>query len=201
MNSGGDDRDITPAGFPHSGIPGSKHAAAPRAYRSLPRPSSPPAPRHPPYALSSLTIKFAKSKVHAIAACAVYPIMCQMIQLSKNLVAPTGCDAQAADAFERTLRVQGRAVPPEHPALRSQLVEVSGIEPLTPACKAGALPAELYPRASNRTPEKLVGLGRFELPTSRLSGVRSSQLSYRPTSLRRIRQRRPGESRYSLKTK
>ncbi len=28
--------------------------------------------------------------------------------------------------------------------------------------------------------QKLVGLGRFELPTSRLSGVRSNQLSYRP---------------------
>ena len=26
----------------------------------------------------------------------------------------------------------------------------------------------------------LVGLGRLELPTSRLSGVRSNQLSYRP---------------------
>ena len=29
------------------------------------------------------------------------------------------------------------------------------------------------------TPD-MVGLGRFELPTSRLSGVRSNQLSYRP---------------------
>ncbi len=28
----------------------------------------------------------------------------------------------------------------------------------------------------------MVGLGRFELPTSRLSGVRSNQLSYRPES-------------------
>ena len=28
----------------------------------------------------------------------------------------------------------------------------------------------------------MVGLGRLELPTSRLSGVRSSQLSYRPLS-------------------
>jgi hypothetical protein len=27
---------------------------------------------------------------------------------------------------------------------------------------------------------RVVGLGRFELPTSRLSGVRSNQLSYRP---------------------
>ena len=29
--------------------------------------------------------------------------------------------------------------------------------------------------------QKLVGLGRVELPTSRLSGVRSNQLSYRPS--------------------
>ena len=28
----------------------------------------------------------------------------------------------------------------------------------------------------------MVGLGRFELPTSRLSGVRSDQLSYRPVT-------------------
>ena len=31
----------------------------------------------------------------------------------------------------------------------------------------------------------MVGLGRFELPTSRLSGVRSNQLSYRPVSMPR----------------
>ena len=30
------------------------------------------------------------------------------------------------------------------------------------------------------TSDVMVGLGRFELPTSRLSGVRSNQLSYRP---------------------
>ena len=30
--------------------------------------------------------------------------------------------------------------------------------------------------------EELVGLGRFELPTSPLSGVRSNQLSYRPNT-------------------
>ena len=42
------------------------------------------------------------------------------------------------------------------------------------ACKADALPAELWPL------ELVVGLGRFELPTSPLSGVRSNQLSYRP---------------------
>ena len=31
-----------------------------------------------------------------------------------------------------------------------------------------------------------MGLGRFELPTSRLSGVRSNQLSYRPSLLKLI---------------
>jgi hypothetical protein len=35
-------------------------------------------------------------------------------------------------------------------------------------------------RLAPRTPTTLVGLGRFELPTSPLSGVRSNQLSYRP---------------------
>jgi hypothetical protein len=47
-----------------------------------------------------------------------------------------------------------------------------------PACKAGALPTELRPRAQ----QQMVGLGRLELPTSRLSGVRSNHLSYRPRS-------------------
>src|SRR5438477_10196350 len=32
----------------------------------------------------------------------------------------------------------------------------------------------------------VVGLGRFELPTSRLSGVRSNQLSYRPIRSSRV---------------
>ena len=36
-------------------------------------------------------------------------------------------------------------------------------------------------------PGKLVGLGRFERPTSPLSGVRSNQLSYRPNLFTRIR--------------
>ena len=40
-------------------------------------------------------------------------------------------------------------------------------------------------------PGSLVGLGRFELPTSRLSGVRSNQLSYRPDK----RFSRPGNTR------
>ncbi len=68
-----------------------------------------------------------------------------------------------------------------------------------PACKAGALPAELRPldrvkmtnsgkgRRGHPFPSicacchlNLVGLGRLELPTSRLSSARSNQLSYKP---------------------
>ena len=61
-----------------------------------------------------------------------------------------------------------------------------------PACKAGALPTELWPlffkrsglaRRAGRDPKfrrRVVGLGRLELPTLRLSGVRSNHLSYRP---------------------
>ncbi len=48
-----------------------------------------------------------------------------------------------------------------------------------PACKAGALPAELRPQSFLTEPE-MVGPGRLELPTSRLSGVRSNHLSYGP---------------------
>ena len=72
-----------------------------------------------------------------------------------------------------------------------------------PACKAGALPAELWPQSADAfasrssraqsglrrlrlrrnnlhslRERRLVGLGRFELPTSRLSSARSNQLSY-----------------------
>ena len=73
------------------------------------------------------------------------------------------------------------------------------------ACKATALPTELCPQLDQphvrlrQTParqppseracldeaakqRRLVGLGRLELPTSRLSSARSNQLSYRPNS-------------------
>ena len=67
-----------------------------------------------------------------------------------------------------------------------------------PACKAGALPTELWPRRMTEDGKRMtdtkrscplssvfrhltmVGLGRLELPTSRLSSARSNQLSYKP---------------------
>ena len=54
------------------------------------------------------------------------------------------------------------------------------------ACKASALPTELWPRScsppTRALPRRLVGPGRVERPTSRLSGVRSNHLSYEPVS-------------------
>jgi hypothetical protein len=49
------------------------------------------------------------------------------------------------------------------------------------ACKARALPTELWPRLkTRRRPKAVVGLGGLEPPTSRLSSARSNQLSYKP---------------------
>ena len=53
------------------------------------------------------------------------------------------------------------------------------------ACKADALPAELTPLAKLLL-NKMVGRGGLEPPTSRLSGVRSNHLSYRPQTGYRI---------------
>ena len=69
------------------------------------------------------------------------------------------------------------------------------------ACKARALPAELWPRTRRRMLQaghgkrhmrsiKVVGLGRLELPTSRLSSARSNQLSYKPLHKERARAHR-----------
>jgi hypothetical protein len=49
-----------------------------------------------------------------------------------------------------------------------------------------------------RSSESVVGLGRFELPTSRLSSARSNQLSYKPKIL--LKQGRTGRRRKSIGT-
>ena len=58
------------------------------------------------------------------------------------------------------------------PSPSSVLWRRSGSNRRPPACKAGALPAELRPQKT------MVGQGGFEPPTPRLSSVCSNQLSY-----------------------
>lgn len=54
------------------------------------------------------------------------------------------------------------------------------------ACKASALPTELWPQFRHlNTNQRLVGLSGLEPLTSRLSGVCSNHLSYRPLSVLR----------------
>lgn len=61
------------------------------------------------------------------------------------------------------------------------------------ACKASALPTELWPRPSGLWSSlELVGLSGLEPLTSRLSGVCSNHLSYRPLTVRRPSGRRSG---------
>src|SRR5690606_5123491 len=54
--------------------------------------------------------------------------------------------------------------------------------------------------ALTKSEANLVGLGRLELPTSPLSGVRSNQLSYRPIREKPTLNDRPGQTRTELTT-
>ena len=86
------------------------------------------------------------------------------------------------DRFDRT-------VTPLQTLLLEAWWSQTGSNRRPPACKAGALPTELWPRSRRKseTPERVVGLGRLELPTSRLSSARSNQLSYKPKTITVIR--------------
>ena len=72
--------------------------------------------------------------------------------------------------------------------LRTQKIwwSLGGSNSWPPECKSGALPAELRPHTTIASwyyleiHDLLVGRGGLEPPTSRLSGVRSNHLSYRP---------------------
>ena len=128
-----------------------------------------PAPRHPLHALSNLTIKFSQDK--KIAA----KFDCQRtVKLYRNTPDPGGSRVRNV-----RFRVRWWSWP--------------GSNRRPPACKTGALPTELQPRRGKPDagePEapsagkRMVGLSGFEPLTSRLSGGRSNQLSYRPTCRR-----------------
>src|SRR5262249_27095051 len=104
---------ITPAGFPHSGILGSKPACgSPRLIAASHALHRFLAPRHPPFALSSLTTNIYGE--HRLAT-----LENQRIQLSKSSA------TVVATLAHRVLR----------------LVEMTGIEPATPCLQSRCSPS------------------------------------------------------------
>ena len=61
------------------------------------------------------------------------------------------------------------------------MVEIKRFELLTPCLQSRCSSQLSYTPVLN-----MVGLGRLELPTSRLSGVRSNHLSYKPVAVNKI---------------
>ena len=72
-------------------------------------------------------------------------------------------------------------------------VAAGGLRPVAGGCSAPGPAAGCMLRAAS--PALPVGLGRLELPTSRLSGVRSNHLSYRPRRARSASPRSVVENR------
>jgi hypothetical protein len=95
-----------------------------------------------------------------------------------------------SQACARTLPFRSDANPHPLSQRSSALVEADGIEPTTPCLQSRCSPTELRPlvpvACQHSTRAVLVGPGRFELPTSRLSSARSNQLSYEPGSFAKI---------------
>lgn len=147
-------------------------------------------PRHPPCTLISLTtIFFYKdcwSAHHDIgvqfealdAAVPYYSVAKE--RFTKPEAYRTTCFA-SREFFQFPSREAGTRPDPKN----HTVVEVTGFEPVTSWLQTRRSPTELHPRQHSRVAgPKVVGPGRFELPASALSGLRSNQLSYGPVQLR-----------------
>ena len=170
-------------GFPHSEIAGSKGASASPALIAachvLHRLST---PRHPSEALQRLIVSQQNSCVDDSRdwkdAAGSTPDFCQtMSSLEPDLEAQGG---RSRSSF--TMSIAAGPETRTKPACDASWWSQTGSNRRPHACKARALPAELWPRnqKTNARSIKVVGLGRLELPTSRLSSARSNQLSYKP---------------------
>jgi hypothetical protein len=171
---------MTPAGFPHSEISGSKPVCGSpeliAAYHVLHRLS---APRHPPYALSSLT-KLAALEV------STNPIASNPIQLSKIVVLGSlGSALGSISLAESRANHSSQKRTLQRRRSRTRFgIPTGGADRIRTddfRLARAALSQLSYSPSPKTWAARMVGLGRLELPTSRLSGVRSNQLSYRPT--------------------
>src|SRR5690606_12138940 len=137
---------ITNSGFPHSEIPGSQ-----LTYSS---------PRH--IGVSAVLLRLLVPR---------HP-PCALINLTTDGQLKK-VDREAITLLDACFMFQCRSI---QFSKNKYWWSLAGSNRCPPACKAGALPAELRPLRGN-----MVGLSGLEPPTSRLSGVRSNQLSYRPS--------------------
>jgi hypothetical protein len=169
--------------LPHSEISGSPGARpSPELFAACHVLHRLSVPRHPPDAL--LVLAHAQPQGRAFPRCpgalhAARP--CRGNAPRRICIPIPGHDRSAA----QDPRVE--AASPVMPASRSRLASrCQNVSRPTPPCRARApissvraAPGAAAPSPRSH-PRLLVGLGRFERPTSRLSGVRSNQLSYRP---------------------
>ena len=162
---------MTPAGFPHSEIPGSKRVCRSpgliAACRVLHRRS---APRHSPFTLSSLAIKFLKRESHKKFAFSLHhPILFSKTVFTAPPRTAEGVRGNPGSGSSRN--IDGGADRARTDDLRLAKPPLSQLS--------------YSPPVSSRGPGKsMVGLDRFELSTPRLSSVCSDQLSYRPGGAR-----------------
>ena len=216
--------EFTRNGFPHSEISGSLAAcASPELIAACHVLRRLLAPRHPPYALSSLTTKFTREQYPLRSTrfgqsprhyfrrpCSPYVFSCQRPAAGLGRLpdeVPCGPRCHPLPQSGQHPTPQSITIPYAHVKRNSQPVPFSLGTRAARRCSivtASCFPAASPPRSwwirepttgPTMQPRKraksgpimpslgnLVGLGRVELPTSRLSGVRSNHLSYRPTS-------------------
>jgi hypothetical protein len=107
------------------------------------------------------------------------PFVTQSISLSN--IMPAACAAVRPEAVELIHLLKGRSPSRRKPGLRKPAFEQSRRSGGADRDRTGdPLLAKQVLSQLSYSPVSMVGLGRFELPTSPLSGVRSNQLSYRP---------------------
>ena len=192
------------APFGDLGITG--RSPLPRAFRSVPRPSSPlgakastrcpsrARPRPAPRPRCAARGQRSEVRDQTRPVCPLHPVCCPRAMRS---IAPTRVTpGVSAYPCPGTTDPPRKARGPRRPLLscplhgHDSLHDVKTSRRPTPPCRARApissvraAPGMAAPSPRSH-PRLLVGLGRFERPTSRLSGVRSNQLSYRPGSQR-----------------
>ena len=183
-------------GFPHSEIAGSKGASASPALIAachvLHRLST---PRHPSEALQRLIV----SQQNPCMDCLMtgkkcHEIRCLVLLARRCLLEP---DLKAYEGPVKFFLYNVNRRRPVGPGRNLFAIgswwSQTGSNRRPHACKARALPTELWPlvgalrrAVGDRVAaiRGLVGPGRLELPTLRLSGVRSNHLSYGPMAAR-----------------